>query len=114
MGSPCIPPVLHTRYKQLRSRAYHLRKGSNPHKTVIRYQGNTLALYARPSKSQTWQLVEPSPYPLCAEYTPVNSAPVTEVAQPSPRPILAEYEPVSEAKENTDQVPKNLMNLTMS
>ena len=76
--SPCIPPVLYSRYKQLRHEAYNLRNGSIPHKTVIRYQGNSLALYAKPTQSQTWQQVveprvEPNPPSLGAEYTPVNS-----------------------------------------
>ena len=55
--SPFIPPVLGEKYSALRSQAYHIRNGRIRHKTVIKYCGLSLALYARPTNSNTWQLV---------------------------------------------------------
>ena len=55
--SPLIPPVLSAKYDDLQARAYHIRNGKIRHKTVIKYHGTTLALYAKPSNSGCWQLV---------------------------------------------------------
>ena len=55
--SPLIPPVLSAKYDDLQSQAYHVRNGKIRHKTVIKYHGNTLVLYAKPTNSGSWQLV---------------------------------------------------------
>ena len=54
-----IPPALSDLHNHLRARAYHLRNGETQHKTVIRYQGNSLALYAKPAlpANSAWQIV---------------------------------------------------------
>ena len=59
-----IPPALSRRYKQLCAMAYHLRNGITRHKTVIRYHGTSLALFARPAQpdlSSSWQQITPRP-----------------------------------------------------
>ena len=52
-----IPPVLESRFDDLMYQAYCLRQGAVRHKTVIRYLGDNLALYAKKDSSRNWQLV---------------------------------------------------------
>ena len=83
--SLAIPPALSRRYKQLCAMAYHLRHGITRQKTVIRYHGTSLALFAKPAQadsSSSWQLITPRP------------------AQPASTTVLLS--------------PKNLQTLTMS
>ena len=54
-----IPQVLSELHSQLRAQAYQLRHGDVCHKTVIKYHGHTLALYARSLSSSTWVPVYP-------------------------------------------------------
>ena len=46
-----IPPVLSAKYDELQTHAYHLRNGNIRHKTVIKYLGNSIALYAKSPNS---------------------------------------------------------------
>ena len=55
--SPMIPAVLSGKYRSLLSQAYYIRNGNISHQTVIKFLGNTLALYAKPTGAFTWQLV---------------------------------------------------------
>ena len=55
-----------------------------------------------------------SHHPLREEYTPVNTAKASKIAEPRPQPTLAQYVTVSGAKENMDQVSKNLETQTTS
>ena len=54
-----IPQVLSELHSQLRAQAYQLRHGEVRHKTVIKYHGHTLALYAKSLSSSTWVPVYP-------------------------------------------------------
>ena len=54
-----IPSVLSAKHDDLQTQAYHLRNGNIRHKTVIKYLGNSIALYARSPNSSNWQLVPP-------------------------------------------------------
>ena len=56
--SPFIPQILESQYKTLKNKAYLLRHSDNPQKTVIRYQGSSLNLYARAPSSSTWHFVQ--------------------------------------------------------
>ena len=55
-----IPPCLANKNKFLKNRAYHLRNGETPHRTVIGYQGNTLELFAKKVGAAEWQKVRTS------------------------------------------------------
>ena len=57
-----IPTVLNDKYMCLQSQAYQIRNGNIRHKTVIKYHGNTLALYAKPMNIGSWQLVSDKPH----------------------------------------------------
>ena len=56
-----IPPVLLSRHDDLVNLAYPLRNGPVRHKTVVKYLGNSLALYARKDNARNWQLVSDQP-----------------------------------------------------
>ena len=68
-----VPPALASRYKYLRSKAFLLRNGETRQKTVIKYHGASLALYARPCMSAAWTLVEVAT-PALEPVQPVNGA----------------------------------------
>ena len=70
--SPLIPPVLSAKYDRLQAQAYHIRNGKLRHKTVIKYHGTTLALYAKPSNSDCWQLVPEQSNPLLPHHDSVS------------------------------------------
>ena len=70
--SPLIPPVLSAKYDELQARAYHIRNGKIRHKTVIKYNGTTLAHYAEPSNSDSWQPVPEQSHPLLSQHDIVS------------------------------------------
>ena len=93
-----IPHSLRSSYQHLKSKAYHLRNGTPRQKTVIKYQGNCLALFARPVKpdNSSWQLVSPAPSDVSRAALPHGL--------PSPSPPPGEK----------DLTPKNFQIPTMS
>ena len=74
--SPFIPGVLSELYSQLQDQAYHIRNGAIHHKTVIKYVGNTLALFVRPVNTSIWKPAPKQPIPASpriVDSTPKNS-----------------------------------------
>ena len=49
-----VPPSLANSYSDLKNRAYNLRHGETPKKTVIRYCGDSLALFAKQPGESKW------------------------------------------------------------
>ena len=72
--SPVIPAFLSEQYDRLQTQAYYLRNGLTRHQTVIKFLGNTLALYARAGHDCAWQLVPDEP-----DDPPVHQLPVPQV-----------------------------------
>ena len=52
-----IHPCLDRLHKYLQNKAYHLRKLETPHKTVIKYVGKSLGLFAKPPGCNRWNQV---------------------------------------------------------
>ena len=71
-----IPSVLEAKHEYLSAQAYQLRNDHIKHKTVIKYLGHDLGLYAKKSGGRKWQLVS-SPL--------LNAQPDQNLAQKRPR-----------------------------
>jgi hypothetical protein len=64
-----IPTPLEPRYNVLHNHAYQLRNGQPMYRTVIKFIGNDLALYAKKLSEKNWQIVttQPNPTPLVSQ-----------------------------------------------
>ena len=64
-----IPTPLEPRYNVLHNHAYQLRNGQPKYRTVIKFIGNDLALYAKKLSEKNWQIVttQPNPTPLVSQ-----------------------------------------------
>ena len=56
-----IPDILADKNEELKSQAFALRNGVPRHKTVIKFLGNTLALYSKKLNDRRWLLVTSPP-----------------------------------------------------
>jgi hypothetical protein len=76
-----IPDVLAPSHEELKHQAYQLRNDSSTkHKTVIKYLGNSLALYAKKPSDRRWLLVKTPPMdiPTHTEKRPRNNDPADD------------------------------------
>jgi hypothetical protein len=56
-----IPDILAPKNENLKNHSYQLRNGPIKYKTVIKYVGNDIALYARKTGDRPWNLVTSPP-----------------------------------------------------
>ena len=66
--SIAVPTVLETKYEEFKSWSFHMRNVEPKHKTVIKYMGNDLVMYAKRIDDPRWFLVhQPPTSALCQE-----------------------------------------------
>ena len=56
-----IPEILEPKHDELKNWSYHLRNSEPRHKTVIKFLGNDIALYAKKIGSRNWSLITSPP-----------------------------------------------------
>lgn len=56
-----IPEILEPKHDELKNWSYHLRNSEPRHKTVVKYLGHDIALYAKKTGSRNWSLITSPP-----------------------------------------------------
>ena len=115
--SIAVPPVLEPKYDEFKSWSFHLRNVEPKHKTVIKYMGNDLVLYAKRVGSHSWFLVNSPPSTSTPTYNldvthkrPRDVETATFVPDPSKKlkKTVVENPPQPQAKDQPDPKPTGI------
>ena len=115
--SIAVPPVLEPKYEEFKSWSFHLRNVEPKHKTVIKYMGNDLALYAKRVGGRSWFLVNSPPTTITTTNNldqphkrPRDAETITFVSDSSRKlkKVVVENPPHPSAKDQPDPKPTGL------